>query len=307
MSRGPRFVCLGGAAVDRKFTLGAAARAATSNPATAATSHGGVARNVAENLARLGDRVALISALGEDADGRAIAATLAALGIDVSGCHVVPGASTAQYVAVLGPGGGLEIAVIDMAVLDASYDALTAVLARQLRAGDWLFADCNAPADGLRQVIALAEDADARLALDAISVAKAKRLPDDLAGVDCLFLNSDQAASVLGPGGSPQDQARALMGRGARCVVLTLGAAGAIAADPHGVSHIPAEPAKVRDVTGAGDSMIAGVLHGLARGLALPQAVMLGSQLAARTVATGASVDTSLSPAVAEKLIDRLT
>ena len=53
-------LCAGGAVVDRLLHLHAPAVPATSNPARAAASYGGVARNVAENLARLGVDVGLV-------------------------------------------------------------------------------------------------------------------------------------------------------------------------------------------------------------------------------------------------------
>ena len=84
-SHAPPILCIGGAAVDRKFRLAEPPRAATSNPGRGVSSFGGVARNVAENLARLGRRAALISAVGDDADGAALVAHLAALGVDTDG------------------------------------------------------------------------------------------------------------------------------------------------------------------------------------------------------------------------------
>ncbi len=62
-------LCIGEANVDLDFRLDAVPVAGTSNVATATTSLGGVARNVAETLARLGRRVGLVSAVGADPDG----------------------------------------------------------------------------------------------------------------------------------------------------------------------------------------------------------------------------------------------
>src|SRR5438067_1389136 len=55
-------VCIGAANLDRKLRSSAALALRTSNPASAAESFGGVARNIAENLARLGTQVALLTA-----------------------------------------------------------------------------------------------------------------------------------------------------------------------------------------------------------------------------------------------------
>lgn len=303
----PPILCIGGSAVDRKFRLAGPPRAATSNPGRGVASFGGVARNVAENLARLGRRTALISAVGDDADGAALIGHLAALGAETEGVIRRAGAGTAQYVAILAPDGSLAMAVADMAVLDESYGELAAALEPRLTEGAWVFADCNAPAPALERLVGLARLRGARLTLDAISEAKARRLPADLTGVACLFLNLDEARSLLGePDGAAADLAAALLARGAASVVLTLGAGGALACDAGGAAHVPAEPARAADVTGAGDSMIAGVLHALSIGFDLRSAVRLGAHLAARTVATAATVDPALSPELAARFIESL-
>ncbi len=82
--------------------------------------------------------------------------------------------------------------------------------------------------------------------------------------------------------------------------MLTLGADGLLACDAGSRTHVPAAPAAIRDVTGAGDAVIAGVLHGLGRGWAFPDAARFGALLAARTLAVAESVDPALSPALAE-------
>ena len=107
-------LCVGGAVVDRKYTLTSHAVAATSNPAVATTSWGGVARNVAENLARLGVPVSLVSRVGDDAAGADLLRHTAAAGVDVSG--VLVGGTTAEYVAVLDPAGDLVLGVAAMAM-----------------------------------------------------------------------------------------------------------------------------------------------------------------------------------------------
>ncbi len=301
----PHFVCIGGAAVDRKLRLAAPPVLGTSNPARATASFGGVARNVAENLARLGAEVAFVSAVGADADGRALLGHLAGLGVDVTAARLIEGATTAQYIAALNPDGSLAFGLADLGVLDAQYGDLVASLPA-LEPGAVVFADCNAPAEGLAAVLAQVRAAGARLAVDAISTVKVRRLPPRLDGVAILFLNLDEARSLLDESAAPaRDLAARLLARGAEAVVLTLGAEGALAATMRAVTHVPAEPAQVADVTGAGDSMIAGTLFGLAQGLDLAEAVRLGAHIAARTVATGSTVDAALSPEVARSFLTR--
>ena len=296
-------VCLGGAAVDRVYRLAAPAVAGTSNPATVLGSAGGVARNVAELLARLGVPVSLVSAVGEDEGGRSLLADLAALGIDTAGTVTIAGAATAEYAAVTDPDGELVIGVAAMGVLDRLDAALVAANADRLQAADWVFADCNTAADGLAALVALRHRAGFRLAVDAVSTPKVTRLPAELTGVDVLFLNADEARALTGMGeaeattAGPAALAAAVLARGAGAVVLTLGASGALVAESAGTVAIPAAPAAIAEVTGAGDSLIAATLWRLSAGDALDAAVRFGSALAALTLEATGSVRRDLSPA----------
>ena len=310
MRRRPRILCLGGAVIDRKLQAFQPIRPGTSNPARGTLGFGGVARNVAENLARLGAQVRFASCVGDDPAGAALVAHLAALGVDVGSVRIVEGAATAEYIALLQPDGSLHVAAADMAILDRIYGPLVDEARTAARDADWLFADCNAPAGVLAGLAGHARENGIRLALDVISVPKAMRLPQDLTGVGCLFLNRDEAAALLGGegdvqsvSGGPAAMAAALRARGAAAVVLTLGADGCLADDGTGPVHVPAASTVVVDVTGAGDAMIAATLLGLGHGLTLASAVHFGAIIAARTVASPLSVDHTLSPALVEAFL----
>ncbi|WP_372425283.1 PfkB family carbohydrate kinase [Salinarimonas chemoclinalis] len=293
-----RILCLGGAAVDRTYRVRDAVRLGTSNPAEAGVSHGGVARNVAETLARLGTPVAFAGVVGADAAGAEIVEALAARGVDVSGVERTEGTRTAEYVAVLAPDGALHVGLAAMdglAGLDAGFVARTTP-ARD--AAGLVFAEANCAADALAALVDRARAAAWRLALDAVSVAKAARLPRDLAGVAVLFCARDEAEALVGASFPPGDLARALVDRGAAAVVVTLGADGLVHADPSGATHRPAPPAEVVDVTGAGDALIAGTLHRLVSGVPLDDALAAGQALARLTIARPGAVRADLSPAL---------
>ncbi len=307
----PGITCVGGAVVDRKLYLVGPAVAATSNPARAAASFGGVARNVAENLARLGARVRLCSCVGDDADGRALLGHLATVGVDATAVRTVPGRTTAQYVAVLDHHGELVIAAAVMDVLDeVGVGDLDGVWpAREpARAGGWLLLDCNLGAVVLQEALARAGSGDVRLAVDAVSAPKVTRLPATLAGTSVLFCNADEAGAWLAhhrrevPADAPA-RAQALRDAGARAVVLTLGARGAVVCDAAGTWEVPAVPASPVDVTGAGDALVAGTLVALAAGSSLGDAVRRGSAAAALTVESEHSVRPDLDAAAVERTL----
>src|SRR3954452_6925623 len=103
-----KIACIGGAHIDRHGLLGGPLILGTSNPGTVTSDFGGVARNVAENLARLGRGVRMVSRVGDDEAGRGVVRHLASLGIDTSNVTVSQRA-TASYTAILQQDGELVL------------------------------------------------------------------------------------------------------------------------------------------------------------------------------------------------------
>jgi pseudouridine kinase len=289
-------ICLGGATLDRKLRTLHPLQSGTSNPVTGEQAFGGVARNVCENLARLGVRTALAALVGDDESGRELLQNLAAAGADVSLVATMAEHRTAEYTAVLDAYGGLAFGLADMAIFDAFQPADLERLEADFTAARWVFADCNLPASVLSELILHARGASFKLAIDPVSVAKAARLPRDLTGIDLLVLNRDEAAAMLGDNVEPERAVQALRKRGAASVILTDGANGLLAVDHTGAIHIPVQNVAVRDVTGAGDALIASVLAGLISGNTLADAAKTGTHIAAMTVASAATVCNDLSP-----------
>lgn len=293
---GRLIACIGGAAIDRKYRALEPIALATSNPASGRRSFGGVARNVAENLARLGVATRFASIVGADESGRALASHLAALGVDVSAILPTGARATAEYVAFVDPAGELAIAAADMAIFDLFTPERLHDIWPAIAPADMIFADCNLPAATLAALIDTARASTARVAIDAVSAIKIKRLPADLSGVDLLFLNRDEAAARLGGPISAMEAARLLRQQGARNVIVTAGGDGLAIAGAQGDATIAAPPCRLVDVTGAGDALIAGTLARLVLGHDLADAARAGALLAARTAECDESVRPDLSP-----------
>jgi pseudouridine kinase len=296
-------VCIGAAALDRKLrTLGKLALG-TSNPASQSESFGGVARNVAENLARVGAAVSLVTAVGNDAAGNALLAHADSVGIDTRGVLRLADAATGTYTAVLDQDGEMAVALADMAL----YDRLTpeAMATRQqLRANaSLLVVDLNLPQ---ATVAALIDDADrdgVPLVLVAVSEPKMARLPAGLQGARLLIVNAGELAVRAGRAlRDEQDIAaacRALQAEGIRDVIVTRGAQGVLYTTADGLGTLQPAPAAVVDVTGAGDAFAAGVCWSLNRhGDDLALACRHGLRLSALTLASDQTVSPRLSPAV---------
>lgn len=269
----------GAIALDIRLAAHTPLVAATSNPVTSRETAGGVGRNVAVAMARLGARVSLASPIGDDAAGTTMLAELEGEGIDTRHVGRTDAAPTARYWALLEPSGELAIGLADMAVLDAlepaDLDPATTVSA------DAWFIDANLPAACLDHL--LRHPARPPLvAVDTVSTAKAAKLRGRLAAVDLLFTNEDEAA-VLAGAADP----RLLLDKGAKAVVMGAGAAGLVIAEASGVTRLAALDVDKRDVTGAGDALAAGTLIARLAGLGLEHAARLGRLAAAALLERG--------------------
>ncbi|MBV9748652.1 MAG: bifunctional hydroxymethylpyrimidine kinase/phosphomethylpyrimidine kinase [Acetobacteraceae bacterium] len=224
---------------------------------------------------------------------------------------VAAGHSTAEYAAILNPDGSLAFGIADMGVFNAITVGYLPGIWPHFAAASWVLAECNLPAPVLQALLARKRGAHFKLAVDPVSVHKAMRLPAELAGIDVLFVNEDEAEALLGLDArhaiSPELAAQALRERGAGQVVLTLGADGAVVASDLGdVVAVPAVPTRPVDVTGAGDALIAATLARLVAGSTLVEAVRIGSLAAALTVESDASVCPEMSEGLLASMAHRL-
>jgi pseudouridine kinase len=269
----PLVVVVGGANVDVKARTANALVAGTSNPGTVVRTPGGVGRNVAENLARLGSRVALLSTVGSDADGDWLVEQTAAAGVDVSA--VLRGGRTGRYVALLDADGDLVAGVADMAATDALVpDTLDH---RLLRSAALVVVDGNLPATTVDAVLALG----VRVVIDPVSVPKARRISPLLSAARPVYAitpNEDELAAM----GSVPD----LHDRGVEVVWVRRGPAGSLLSTADGETSLEAPEVTPVDVTGAGDAMLAAFCHRLLAGSSLTDAAAYGHEAAALTVAS---------------------
>jgi pseudouridine kinase len=297
-------VCIGAANLDRKLRSLAPLALHTSNPASQAESFGGVARNIAENLARLGTPVALLTAVGSDSSGAALLAHAEAAGIDTHGALRLEDAASGTYTAVLDANGDMVVALADMALYDRLTPSFVAAREAQLAASSLVVADLNLPLDTVDALLAQARRSGVALVLVAVSEPKMARLPRSLAGVRLLIMNAGELAARVGrpliDDAALEAAMREVRTQGARDLVVTRGAAGVLLTLPDGaIARLDAPPAEVADVTGAGDAFAAAVCWSLVQGESnddLMLACRRGLHLSKLTVGTLDTVHPGLGP-----------
>jgi pseudouridine kinase len=308
-------LCIGGINLDRKLRALQALRAGSSNPCAAHESPGGVARNVAENLARLGLRVSLLGQLGQDAMAQTLLQALQAVGVDTRACLIAPSGHTGSYTALLDAQGQLVMGMADM-VLTEQLTPEVLERASLSQEAALCMADMNLPAASLAWLAQRAQNAKQRLIVLAVSEPKMYRLAHDLHGVDTLVLNQGELAALLmhwdaksaAKLDSLEDFAQAfsrLQAAGLKRLVVTQGEAGVVCLDVnHPPVHVKPPPLtgiRVVDVSGAGDAFCAGLCASYLRYPA--DALAMHAQRAMRLSVLTVQSEKTVSPAITPDLI----
>jgi pseudouridine kinase len=293
---------VGGANLDRIAKGFSAVLLGTSNPVSVQESFGGVARNVAENLARLGLPVRLMTVVGDDLPGAALLKQARDLGIDTGACLTVVDCPTGTYTAILQPDGEMVLAMADMGVMDRFTEAALHQRRSHWASTRFRVLDCNLPSAVLSVLIEDSRRQGAKLVIVGVSEPKMSRLPASLEGVSALILNVGELAARVGRSlpdrTAVADACRQLHAQGAQGVVITLGGEGVLCSrGVQDLKHLSAPKTEIVDVTGAGDAFSAGVVASLVQDPDdLLRACLLGQRLAALTLGSRSSVAASLTP-----------
>jgi pseudouridine kinase len=302
LSESPGVVVVGGANVDVKARSTAPATPETSNPGQASMTPGGVGRNIAENLARLGTRTHLVSVVGRDALGDTLLSQTAASGVRLE--HVTrTDVTTGTYTAVLDADGELVIAVAAMAATDELGPERVDAARDLIATAELVVVDGNVWFDALEHALELAAAAQVRAIVEPVSVPKARALSPCLTPERPLFAitpNRDELAALTDlPTGTDRQVARAaasLHDSGVELVWVRLGERGSVlsraGAEP---VSVPAVPTRVEDVTGAGDAALAAFCHALLSGEEPESAARFGHAAASLTIASTHTVRPDLT------------
>jgi pseudouridine kinase len=299
---------IGAASIDTKGRASKAIQTGTSTPGAIRVSVGGVGRNIAENLARLGEPVVLLSAVGADGSGRRILQQASECGIDVSHVLVDAGHRTPAYLAVLDKTGNLMMSIDDMAI---NRELVTPGFVYRHRAlfrdAQMIVLDANLSPAALRTIFGLASKYRVPVCADPTTTTLAPRLCPHLPELTLVTPNAAEAKVLCGVQVTDRETglvaAQKLVAMGVQIAIVTLGATGLVYATSQESGHVPALEVEIVDLTGAGDALTAAVVFGLLNDFPVAEAVRLGTSAAALTLHCRETVCPELS---LERLYDQM-
>ena len=261
------------------------------NAGNVLTVHGGVGRNVAEDIANIGLGPKFVSLVDDDAQGEDVVKKLRSHRVNT------------DYVLPTKDGMGVWLAIFDETgdiVASISKRPDPSEIEKLIEEkGDEIFADCDSIVIEIclgekivESVFRFAEKYGKKVYGVVANMSIAIQRRDFIKSLACFVCNLEEAELLF------MDSFRGLS-REKLCdklsekvknanipsMIMTMGANGAVYASMDGEKgYCPAEKVVVRDTTGAGDAFCAGVSAGLTYGKALPEAIRIGGRLAAAVI-----------------------
>lgn len=302
----PNVLVVGAMAADAKGQPDQALVPGRSTPGAVHFAIGGVGRNIAETLARLGVRTTLLSAVGSDPIGRILLEATKRSGVDTT--HVVTSTRyrTAGYIAILDQHGVPAHAIDDMAVMQEITPGLIYRYRRLVRDADMIVLDANLSPPTIASILALAKKYECPVCVDPTSAVLAPRFIPHLADIFLMTPNASEAEALTGLDLGQTDAhnlAAALVGSGVDIAIITLAELGLYYVTSDESGRVPALHRDIVDLTGAGAALTGGVLFGLLNGFEISEAMRLGISAAALTIQVPETVYPDLS---LDRLYDEL-
>ena len=276
------YLLIGGSNVDYIATSRDKLQKRVSNIGEVSISFGGVMRNIAENLARLGNKIDFITAIGEDANGKEMRNELIKLGINV----ITPKTDypSGSYVAINDANHDMVDAICDNRII---IDLNTEFLKSQhdlIASHEYVIMDANISEEAINYLFNTYPSK--KFIVEAISPSKVLKFKNYLDKLFLIKCNIHEARMLMGIDLMEKDLVSGLLARGVKNVVVSHGAHDVY----FGENYRRVDLVKVNEVkefentTGCGDALTSGVIDYFLRGKKLKEAVAFGNELSRLTL-----------------------
>ncbi len=267
-----------------------------SNIGKVAINPGGVGRNIAENLARLGVTTVFVSAIGDDQFGEIILDSLRDVNIHINGIRKVANKVSGSYLAVLDDFKDMHLAINDMEIskyIDKEWINNCSDLIANASA---VVIDCNLRSEIIEEIFSIAKG---KIYVDAVSVAKASRIIPYLKNIWGLKPNLAEAEVITGITIDSKEKAskaiQIMLDSGVKNVVVTMDSEGVLASNDGRIFQYASNKINPINSTGSGDAFLAAWVASEFEGRDFSQSIKNGMVSAIKTMATMETVSKDLS------------
>lgn len=297
---------VGGANMDLCGRALSTLQVGDSNPGTLSSGPGGVARNIADNLGRMGSQVQFIGVVGDDAWGVTLLDSCRNVGVNVDHCFVMPNRTTSTYLSIHDADGEMQLALNDMALIDELDQSKLVKRAQVFNRAGVIVLDANLPESALEYLFHA--HSDKAIFVDPVSGLKAHKIKPYLNQIHTLKPNLSEAEFLSGIAIDGDEKlahvADALHQQGVKQLLISLGAKGAYASVQGKGRFIPAPATQVINVTGAGDALMAGLVHGYLNQWDWDQSVQFALGAARLTLGASTTINSIMSQQAVYRLIE---
>lgn len=305
----PYILVLGASIVDIFGFCGRSYAQRDSIPGHIKISFGGVCRNIAENLARVGVNTQFISTLGDDENGKSILEHSRKLGYNMENSLFLEGESTPTYLAILNHQGEMESAVVDMESLNKMDEAFVDGKHEVFENAEYTIVDSDNPI--LLEYILKKYQGKSKFILDPVSAKKAKKIRHLVKYFHTIKPNRFETEALCGFKIETNDDlkkaGRFFIEQGVKNVFISLDADGIYYITSEGEEGTLAccESINVKNVTGAGDSFVAGIGYGYMNNLNIKDTLKYSVAMSIITITHEETINPNMNHELVEELVNR--
>ncbi|MDO5521817.1 MAG: carbohydrate kinase family protein [bacterium] len=257
-----------------------------SNPGRVGVSFGGVCRNIAENTARVGVNTKFITVVGDDEKGKSLLEDAKEKKLDVDDSLIIPGGSTPTYMAILDDQGEMQSAIVDMKITDLMTTEFVDSKSSIIENSEYMVLDVDNPI--ILEHILTKYSGKTRFIVDSVSAAKVLRVKHLINNLHTFKPNRHEAEVLCGfPIVSKEDVKKAghyFRNLGIENVFISLDEDGIYYNNGIEEGVVKANGIPVINVTGAGDSCVAGLVYGYSKNLSIKDTVKYAIAMSAITI-----------------------
>lgn len=272
-----------------------------SNVGEVKMSLGGVGRNIAENLVRMGVNTRLISVVGDDVYGQKILDEARNIGLNMQDSLVLKGEATSTYLSILDQNKDMVLAISHMDICERMTVDFIKSKRHIIENASICILDTNIPLTVLEYILTTFKETI--FFLDTVSSTKAKKVKDLIGYFHTIKPNRIEAEMLTGVqiknDTDLEKAARVLHEKGVIQVFISLGENGVYYSRDHVAEHIEIPKVNIVNATGAGDAFIAALALAQLKNMDIRQTTKMG--IAASIIAL--SHENTINPTLSEETL----
>lgn len=305
-----KVVIIGASNIDIKGKSRIKTFSKTKNPGKVEFSPGGVGRNIAENLARLGINSTLLSVVGNEGFADLLLNSTKKAGVDVSRVLKCE-RNSGIFLAIINSRGELDGSISDMGIMSELTPEYIRANIDVIKEADYIVMDADVPDQTLLEVLSISKENSIPICIEPVSPSRAHGIQNYMNGVTLTTPNKEELESLVNRQITDEEDIKEaseeLLKMGVENIITTLGSEGAYCASKTFKGFIPSVRTMVINSVGAGDALVAGTIAGLMNGESFEESVKWGIACATITITDEKAVSEKLEKDKVIEIAEKIT